>query len=345
MEWKGFSRPGAGSSADIAPTCRSRSPANARCAARAATPTATTTSAATLTLRELADLKGEALVAGVLEARRAAQARSTCRSSAASRSCATASSTSCCRSSPREGMHVQVVTSAVRPIPEAWAQHPAAADRGVDRRAARRARRAPRARHLRPHPEAHRRAPDHGALHGHAAACAARRLPARSSCSSGRPTRTRGRSGSASTRRRSARSRRSGCGPRIARGWCGPARPARALSEAADAEGLDRGVRRSRRRRPTSASSRRTTHCVSSDLQRRITPCQFGGNPDCAQCGCIASAGPGRRRQAPPARGDSRGRDLRRLVRHRQGGRGPGRPRRLDDVDGDGRGAGGAVGP
>jgi sulfatase maturation enzyme AslB (radical SAM superfamily) len=34
-----------------------------------------------------------------------------------------------------------------------------------------------------------------------------------------------------------------------------------------------------------------TTTCVSADLERRITPCQFGGTPDCAQCGCIASAG------------------------------------------------------
>jgi MoaA/NifB/PqqE/SkfB family radical SAM enzyme len=34
-----------------------------------------------------------------------------------------------------------------------------------------------------------------------------------------------------------------------------------------------------------------TTHCVSSDLEHRIMPCQFGGNPDCANCGCIASAG------------------------------------------------------
>jgi MoaA/NifB/PqqE/SkfB family radical SAM enzyme len=34
-----------------------------------------------------------------------------------------------------------------------------------------------------------------------------------------------------------------------------------------------------------------TTTCVSADLEKRITPCQFGGNPDCAQCGCIASAG------------------------------------------------------
>jgi MoaA/NifB/PqqE/SkfB family radical SAM enzyme len=33
-----------------------------------------------------------------------------------------------------------------------------------------------------------------------------------------------------------------------------------------------------------------TTTCISADLQQRITPCQFGGNPDCAQCGCMASA-------------------------------------------------------
>lgn len=33
-----------------------------------------------------------------------------------------------------------------------------------------------------------------------------------------------------------------------------------------------------------------TTTCVSADFEHRITPCQFGGNPDCSQCGCIASA-------------------------------------------------------
>jgi MoaA/NifB/PqqE/SkfB family radical SAM enzyme len=35
----------------------------------------------------------------------------------------------------------------------------------------------------------------------------------------------------------------------------------------------------------------RTTMSVSADLTTRITPCQFGGAPDCANCGCIASAG------------------------------------------------------
>lgn len=35
----------------------------------------------------------------------------------------------------------------------------------------------------------------------------------------------------------------------------------------------------------------RSTATVSADLKTRITPCQFGGRPDCARCGCIASMG------------------------------------------------------
>jgi hypothetical protein len=35
----------------------------------------------------------------------------------------------------------------------------------------------------------------------------------------------------------------------------------------------------------------RTTASISADFRTRITPCQFGGTPDCANCGCIASAG------------------------------------------------------
>lgn len=35
----------------------------------------------------------------------------------------------------------------------------------------------------------------------------------------------------------------------------------------------------------------RTTLNLTADLQGKITPCQFGGNPDCSKCGCIASAG------------------------------------------------------
>ena len=32
-----------------------------------------------------------------------------------------------------------------------------------------------------------------------------------------------------------------------------------------------------------------TTQTLSADLETKITPCQFGGNPDCTSCGCIAS--------------------------------------------------------
>jgi MoaA/NifB/PqqE/SkfB family radical SAM enzyme len=34
-----------------------------------------------------------------------------------------------------------------------------------------------------------------------------------------------------------------------------------------------------------------TTTCVSADFEHRISPCQFGGTPDCSNCGCVASAG------------------------------------------------------
>jgi MoaA/NifB/PqqE/SkfB family radical SAM enzyme len=35
----------------------------------------------------------------------------------------------------------------------------------------------------------------------------------------------------------------------------------------------------------------RTTLNLSADLKTRVVPCQFGGTPDCSQCGCMASAG------------------------------------------------------
>lgn len=34
-----------------------------------------------------------------------------------------------------------------------------------------------------------------------------------------------------------------------------------------------------------------TTQTISADLKTKITPCQFGGKPDCESCGCIASMG------------------------------------------------------
>lgn len=35
----------------------------------------------------------------------------------------------------------------------------------------------------------------------------------------------------------------------------------------------------------------RTTLNLTANLTDRVAPCQFGGSPDCSQCGCIASAG------------------------------------------------------
>jgi organic radical activating enzyme len=35
----------------------------------------------------------------------------------------------------------------------------------------------------------------------------------------------------------------------------------------------------------------KTTLCMASDLTTTVTPCQLGGRPDCANCGCYAAAG------------------------------------------------------
>ncbi len=42
---------------------------------------------------------------------------------------------------------------------------------------------------------------------------------------------------------------------------------------------------------PAECTFARTTLSITADLKRRILPCQFGGNPDCSKCGCVASAG------------------------------------------------------
>jgi hypothetical protein len=44
-------------------------------------------------------------------------------------------------------------------------------------------------------------------------------------------------------------------------------------------------------RSPEECVFARLTTCVSADLTTRITPCQLGGKPVCEECGCIASAG------------------------------------------------------
>ncbi len=57
---------------------------------------------------------------------------------------------------------------------------------------------------------------------------------------------------------------------------------------------LPDGVLEGYRRPPASPQEcifAQTATCVSADLTTRITPCQFGGRPVCSECGCMASAG------------------------------------------------------
>jgi sulfatase maturation enzyme AslB (radical SAM superfamily) len=42
---------------------------------------------------------------------------------------------------------------------------------------------------------------------------------------------------------------------------------------------------------PSECLFAKTTRSLTADLRQPIMPCQFGGDPDCSQCGCVASAG------------------------------------------------------
>ena len=44
-------------------------------------------------------------------------------------------------------------------------------------------------------------------------------------------------------------------------------------------------------RSPAECTFARLSTCLSADLRTRIGPCQLGGRPVCAECGCLASAG------------------------------------------------------
>jgi organic radical activating enzyme len=44
-------------------------------------------------------------------------------------------------------------------------------------------------------------------------------------------------------------------------------------------------------RRPEECVFALTTMTLTADLKTKITPCQYGGNPDCSSCGCVASMG------------------------------------------------------
>jgi hypothetical protein len=42
-------------------------------------------------------------------------------------------------------------------------------------------------------------------------------------------------------------------------------------------------------RNPNDCVFASTTQILSADLKTKVIPCQFGGNPDCGSCGCVAS--------------------------------------------------------
>jgi MoaA/NifB/PqqE/SkfB family radical SAM enzyme len=44
-------------------------------------------------------------------------------------------------------------------------------------------------------------------------------------------------------------------------------------------------------RSPQECTFARLTTCLSADLKTEVAPCQLGGKPVCAECGCMASAG------------------------------------------------------
>jgi MoaA/NifB/PqqE/SkfB family radical SAM enzyme len=44
-------------------------------------------------------------------------------------------------------------------------------------------------------------------------------------------------------------------------------------------------------RSPKECTFARLTTCLSADLTTRVSPCQLGGKPICAECGCLASVG------------------------------------------------------
>lgn len=44
-------------------------------------------------------------------------------------------------------------------------------------------------------------------------------------------------------------------------------------------------------RSPEECTFARLTTCLSADLKTRVSPCQLGGKPVCTECGCLASAG------------------------------------------------------
>ena len=82
-----------------------------------------------------------------------------------------------------------------------------------------------------------------------------------------------------------------------------------------------------------SACSRRPRSASRRTSSTRITPCQFGGTPDCAECGCMASAGLEAVGAAPAGRSRAGRPDLHRLGRRRPDDAGAARVAGADAVE------------
>ena len=210
--------------------------------------------------------------------------------------------------SPKRGIHAQLVTSAVRRDPDASGATCRACQIVVSIDGL-------QPEHdVRRTPATYDRILKHIAGHQITVHCTVtrqqvqpRRLPRGVPRSSGRRNRKSRRSGSASTRRRSARCRTSGCGRPIASAssptcW----RCALRYPEAGAAEGPDRRLRQAARvaRRVRLRAARRRRSRPTSTTQ--ITPCQFGGNARLQQLRLHRVGRPRRGRAAPAARASSR---------------------------------------
>ena len=243
-------------------------------------------------LRELADFKGQALIDGLLRASSRATGRCTCRSSAASRWCASASSTSLLPQLTGDGR------------PHAGRDERGAADPGGVGGHAETAGRASRSTGCSPSttcaatPATYDRILKHINGQHVTVHCTMTRQQARPGYVDrvhrvlGGELPTSSASGSASTRRRTARSRPRCCGRTIASCWSTEisALHAREPKLHDMMPSVVRGYLQPPQN-PDECIFAKTTACVSADLKQPITPCQYGGDPDCTQCGCMASVG------------------------------------------------------
>ena len=75
-----------------------------------------------------------------------------------------------------------------------------------------------------------------------------------------------------------------------AQAHCGHVGAAKGISQAGHAGGPDPSVCDAALD-PQDCVFALTTQTLSADFKTKIVPCQFGGDPDCGSCGCIASMG------------------------------------------------------